>query len=282
MSHRLGAHLSIAGGMSKALERASVIGANCLQIFSTSPRRWLLPKIAPPEAETFIKRKRELGIDPVYFHSTYLINLAQVGLVGERSVESLVAELKLADTIGIRGSIVHLGSLKNNNAEGDDYSAHGALISHLKAILGQTPESTLLMIENAGTRKIGKRIEEIAWIIKAVNNRRLRVCLDTCHLHAAGYDITSEKKLEGFLSLFDSLIGLPKLELIHTNDSKDSFGSLRDRHENIGKGKIGLTTFKLLLNHKKLRALPFIIETPGFDDKGPDKKNLDILRTLID
>ena len=122
---------------------------------------------------------------------------------------------------------------------------------------------------------------EIAKIINQVNNARVRVCLDTCHLHSAGYDLTSLKKLDDFLLEFDKLIGLNKLELIHLNDSRDPFNSGRDRHENIGRGTMGIATFKLLLNHPKTKNSPFIIETPGFDNKGPDKKNLDILKSLL-
>lgn len=287
MKHKLGAHLSIGGGHQNAVSKINEIGGNTLQIFSCSPRGWNFAKPTEAEIDVFTSLKKQMQIDPVYFHASYLLNLGSDERIGQLSRSSLKHELKLAKQMGVRGSIVHLGSFKyDKDLEIANYDIskevkYGALITNISEILKDTPEETLFMIENAGTRKIGRTIEEIARIIKDVNNPRLRVCLDTCHLHAAGYDITTKDKLDSFLEKFDSLIGLNKLELWHVNDSKDPFGSLRDRHENIGKGMVGIDTFRSLLNHPKLNDMSFIIETPGFDDKGPDKQNLDILKGLI-
>ena len=132
-----------------------------------------------------------------------------------------------------------------------------------------------------GMRKIGRSLDEIASIVKDVNDERVRVCLDTCHLHVAGYDLSTKKKLDDFLVEFERIIGLKRLECFHVNDSRDEFGSLRDRHDNIGEGKVAKDVFKLILNHPKLKALPFLLEVPGFDDTGPDKKNVDILKSLV-
>jgi len=165
--------------------------------------------------------------------------------------------------------------------DGTIQNKYSVLVGNILQILDNTPKETLFMIENAGNRKIGLKLEEISHIIKSVGSPRFRVCLDTCHLHAAGYDIKTEEKLDAFLNEFDKLVGLDRLELFHINDSKDLFGSLRDRHENIGEGHIGLEPFRVLLNHPKTKNLSLIIETPGFENKGPDKKNLDILKELI-
>ncbi len=287
MNHKLGAHLSIAGGYHNAVNKINEIGGSTLQIFSGSPRGWNFAKPTDADIDVFTSLKKQFQITPVYFHASYLLNLGTDEKLGVISRSSLKHELKLASKMGIRGSIVHLGSFKYDkdlDMNGYDVSKeikYSALINNISEVLKDTPEDTFFMIENAGTRKIGRTIEEIARIIKDVNNPRLRVCLDTCHLHAAGYDITTQDKLDSFLEKFDSLIGLQKLELWHVNDSKDPFGSLRDRHENIGKGMVGVDTFRGLLNHPKLKDLSFIIETPGFDDKGPDKQNLDILKGLI-
>lgn len=271
---KLGAHLSIAGGFPKPLDRIKDIGGNCLQIFSHSPRGWGFPLPPPSQIDEFKKKKKELGIDPVYFHASYLVNLADDGYGGKLSVESLIKELTLASEMGIKGSIIHLGSLKENNS-------YKTLIKNINEVLTHTSSDTFFIIENAGTRKIGKEIKEIAQIIKDVDNDRVKVCLDTCHLHAAEYDLRTNEKLDEFIEMFDSLIGLEKLEVIHMNDSKDTFGAIRDRHENIGKGLVGIDVFRLLLNHSKIKHLPFIIETPGFDDNGPDKQNIDILKRLL-
>ncbi len=274
---KLGAHLSISGGYHKALENIIGIGGNCLQIFSTSPRGWNFAKIAKPQTTQFTSLKSKLGIDPVYFHASYLINLANEEKVGHLSKLSLVSELSIAPQLHIKGSIIHLGSYVGEKSE----SKYKALITHIREILDRTPKESLFIIENAGNNKIGKDLKEISKIIKDVENSRIRVCLDTCHLYSSGYDLSTMKKLDEFLETFDSLIGLKRLELFHFNDSRDPFDSGRDRHENIGKGTIPIETFRLIMNHPQLKHLPFIIEVPGFEDKGPDKKNLDILKLLV-
>lgn len=231
---KLGAHLSISGGYHKALERIVKIGGNCLQIFSTSPRGWSFVKISGQQIQDFNSIKSQLKIDPVYFHASYLINLANEGKIGHLSKLSLISELSIAPKLHIKGSIVHLGSYVGEKTA----EKYKALIIHVKDILDKTPKESLLIIENAGNSKIGKNLKEIAKIIQDVGNPRLRVCLDTCHLYSAGYDLSSQIKLETFLKEFDLLIGLEKIELFHFNDSRDPLNSGRDRHENIGKGTI--------------------------------------------
>lgn len=272
---KIGAHLSISGGYYKALESIHSKGGNCLQIFSASPRAWNFARPNDDDITSFIKTKSKLKIDPVYFHASYLINLALNNRVGQLSKQLLKHELKLASRLSIKGSIVHLGSFK------EDKSVYIDITSHIKEILTDTPENTLFMIENAGNNKIGQDLKEIASIIKQVDNHRLKICLDTCHLYSAGYDLSTKEKLEAFLREFDSLIGLEKLEVFHFNDSKDPFDSGRDRHENIGKGTIPIEEFKLIMTHPQLKNIPFIIEVPGFNDQGPDKENIDILKALI-
>ena len=279
---KLGAHVSISKGYIHALEKVNEMGGNTLQIFSSSPRGWNFARVEEETISLFRTTKDRLNIDPVYFHASYLINLANPGRGGELSQNSLIHELKLASRLGIKGSIVHVGSLKAvETIPSENIDKYADVIVALKKILSQTPVDTFLMIENAGNKKIGKDLGEIATLIDSVDDPRLRVCLDTCHLYSAGYDLSSEKKLENFLQAFDTLIGLEKLEVIHTNDSRDPFNSGRDRHANLGQGTLTLEPFRLLLTHPKTRHLPFIIETPGFDDQGPDKQNVDILKGLI-
>lgn len=274
---KLGAHVSTVGGFEKALSRLSSIGGNVLQIFSSSPRGWNFAKTDPIQTSRFKEAKAKLHINDIFFHASYLINLADGEKTGHMSKLSLIAELKAASALGIKGSIVHLGSFKDNKTD----EKYKTLITHIKEILAQTPKDTYFIAENAGNRKIGQSLDELASIIRDVDNPRMKICLDTCHLFSAGFDLREENKLTAFLDEFDKKIGFEKLEVWHLNDSRDPFASGRDRHENIGKGTIGLDEFKLLLNHPKLKHLPFIIETPGFDDNGPDKKNLDILKSLV-
>lgn len=279
--HKLGAHLSIAGGYEKTVESIKKIGGNSLQIFSASPRQWQFANPSENQIETFVNAKMKNIINPVYFHASYLINLGFDNGVGKTSVKNLINELTLAKKMQVRGSIVHLGSLKKEKDALIEDEAYSDLIVNIKNVLSKTPPDVFFIIENAGTNKIGKTLNEIALIINSVDDDRLRVCLDTCHLHASGYKLKTKKDFEEFIATFDELIGLKKLELIHTNDSRDLNGSFRDRHENIGQGNVGIEVFKNFINHQKTKHLPFIIETPGFDDKGPDKENLDILKSFI-
>ena len=274
---KLGAHVSTAGGFEKALTHLSNIGGNVLQIFSSSPRGWNFAKTDPLQTSRFKEAKEKMHISDVFYHASYLINLADGEKTGHMSKLSLIAELKVASTLGVKGSIVHLGSFKDNKTD----EKYQTLISHIKEILAQTPENIYFIAENAGNKKIGQSLDELASIIHDVNNSRLKICLDSCHLFSAGYDLRTEDKLNAFLQEFDKKIGLNHLEVWHLNDSRDPFDSGRDRHENIGEGTIGLDEFRLILNHPKLKHLPFIIETPGFDGNGPDKKNLDILKSFL-
>jgi len=277
MSFKLGAHQSISGGYSEALDRINNIDGNCLQIFSSSPRGWNFAKPTEEEISQFVDLKKKLKIEPIYFHATYLINLADDSRIGHMSKQSLITELNLASKLNIKGSIVHLGSFKDQKLN----IKYQKLISNIKEVLEETPKDTLFIIENAGNRKIGQTLEEISQIVKDVNNLRVRLCFDTCHLFSNGYKFDTNKELGVFFNKLDKLDLFDKLELWHLNDSRDEFNSGHDRHENIGQGKIGIDEFKILLNHPQTKNFPFIIETPGFDGNGPDKKNLDILKSLF-
>lgn len=285
----IGAHLSIAGSYNNPLQEIVRIGGNCLQIFSSSPRGWNNAYIEDEKINQFVKLRQELSIRSIYFHACYLINLADEGETGAKSKQSLIHELHLAEKMGVVGSVVHTGSFKQKKTEPDLFDQaeyvkpekYGVVIENLKEVLGRVPAGVKLILENAGTRKIGQSIEELAAILTDVNDERVRICLDTCHLHAAGYNLVDQDSFAAFLAKFDQLIGLKKLELVHFNDSRDPFGSLRDRHENIGQGLVGVAVFKNFLNHPQTKHLPFIIETPGFDGKGPDRKNIEILLGYI-
>jgi len=280
---KIGAHLSIAGGYYKALERIDAIGGNCLQIFSSSPRGWNFAQLTEESKKLFIETKKKLGINPVFFHASYLVNLADDQEVGVKSIKSLTSELTIASQLGVTGSIVHIGSFKGNSPSVWDVSKdkrYSVLINNILKVLTQTPKDTFLIIENAGNRKIGQSLDEIRQILLDVGDERVKVCLDSCHLYSAGYDVSDQDKFEKFIDVFDKKIGLKKLVAFHLNDSRDPFNSGRDRHENIGCGTLGIDAFRHIINHPLLKELPYIIETPGFDGNGPDKKNIDILLSI--
>lgn len=272
---KIGGHLSISGGYTNALQKTVDIGGNCLQIFSSSPRNW---GVVPVDAETvddFVEAKSNLAIDPIYFHASYLINLADNERVGNASKKTLIQELQLAAKMKVRGTVIHLGSFKK--AETKNYEI---LFANITQVLTQTPDNTLFIIENAGNNKIGSTLDELAFIIQTLRSDRVKICLDTCHLYATGYDLSSKKAFDAYFSEFDQKIGLEKLELFQINDSKDPLGSFRDRHENIGAGTIPIEEFRLILTDKKTKHLPMILEVPGEEKKGPDKKNIDALKRL--
>lgn len=283
----VGGHTSIAGGYIRSLQRIHEIGGNCMQIFSSSPRIWKDAVINAQTIEEFKTTKEELGIDPIYFHASYLINLADNVRIGKLSLQFLIHELSLASKLGIRGSIIHVGSLKTKFEKDtkqiivDNDATYRVLFENIQSVLDNTPENTYFIIENAGSRKIGVTFSEIGYIISQLQSNRVRVCLDTAHLFASGYDFSSDHAMEQLIQEFDKTIGLEKLEVIQLNDSKDGFGLFRDRHENIGEGKIGIKTIKRFINHPAIRTKPLILEVPGFEDEGPDKKNIQRVLSLL-
>lgn len=274
----IGAHKSAAGGYVKSAERVADISGSCMQLFSSSPRTWAGADLSDEEVEDFKEAKKELGLDPAVFHAPYLINLADRGSTGKKSVAAMVDELNTAARCGIIGSVVHVGSYKTDDEQPDDDAHYEHLVDNIQTVLNESDEQADFYIENMGTRKIGKSIDQIAELIEDCgSDERLKVCLDTCHMHAAGIDLSTEEAYDEFFNNFNKTIGLDRLGVIHVNDSRDEFGSLRDRHANIGEGKMPEGVFSNIVNKQPTNDLPLIIETPGFGDDGPDKKNIDRL-----
>jgi deoxyribonuclease-4 len=284
----IGAHLSVSKGYTSALDSIIEKGGNALQIFSTSPRVWKPAAVSDETCATFRDSAKRLGVGPVFFHASYLVNLADDGRIGNVSKESLIAEMMLQPRMGVSGSIIHLGSFKEKADDGlfasEQYEEtnpkYATLIRNIRDILTATPPQSIFIIENVATRKIGKGLDELAKIVNDLDNNRVRICLDTCHLHAAGYDLSTQEKFDAFFAEFDAKIGMDRIALFHLNDSRDPFGSYRDRHANLTEGMIPETVFELLLNDPKTRDIPFILETPGFDGDGPDKENIDIAKSF--
>ena len=279
MALKVGAHVSIAKSLDLAIDRAVEIGADCIQIFGSSPQSWQ-PFIFPLEqVDLFMKKKEKFGIGPVFLHAIYLINLASDNpyILG-RSIGSLEQYLKFGKIIGAEGVIFHVGSHK-----GKGFAAVAEqVVEAMRQILLRTEGSGKLILENSAGAGgvIGAKFGELGKLIKAVNSPRLAVCLDTAHAFESGYDFKTKAGLDSSLKEFDRQVGLEKLSCLHANDSKTPLGSNRDRHANIGEGEIGLAGFKNIVNHPEIKDLPLVIETPGFDENGPDLKNMEILRGL--
>lgn len=270
----MGGHLSIAGGYNNALIKTKEIGGNCLQIFSSSPRVWAKSMPTEDLIEDFLSLSEKLSINPMYFHASYLINMADNERIGDLSRKNLIQELNLAHKMGIKGSIVHLGSFKGGKKN------YSQLFKNIEEVLRKTPPQTLLIIENAGNKKLCCELDELAFIVNELKNERVKVCLDTCHLWAGGYDLSTKEKYDSFFSEFSEKIGLEKLEALQINDSKDTLSSYRDRHENLGQGTIPLEEFRLIVTESPTKNLPLILEVPGINKEGPDRQNMEILKNL--
>lgn len=276
---RIGAHVSVAGGLLNAPDRALNIGANCMQIFSSPPQQWKSSTYSRQEMEEFKKLVQEKDLLPVFVHAVYLINLASDNpVIVRRSRDALVLDMQFAEKIGARGAIFQIGSHPSGWQEGK----RDELINVFEGILRNSPKETLLIVENsAGSgNKIGVTLAQLGQIAQDVIDPRLKFCLDTAHAFEAGYDIRKPNLVTSFAKEVERTIGWKNVVCIHVNDSKTDLGSNADRHENIGEGKIGLSGFRALLSHPDILGKPLIIETPGFADEGPDRKNIQILKKL--
>lgn len=277
---KIGAHVSAAGGVFNSVDKALEIGATCTQIFISPPQTWLQKKFTEEEIKKYKTKIKESGIGPNFNHGIYLINLAtdnQVNL--KRNIGWLKYSLETAEVLGLAGTIFHLGSSKDR----EESEALEQVVESVKEILKDSPSKPWLILETAAGagNVIGDSIIELGQILKKVKDPRVKVCLDTQHIFASGIDIRKKEVAEQLISDLDKEIGINNLAAIHVNDSKTELGSKKDRHENIGEGLIGKEAFKILLNHPKLQKIAFILEVPGFKGTGPDKENIQILKSLI-
>lgn len=285
-----GAHQSIAGGYARAVERALETGCECLQVFTRNVNQWKTAPIDPAEAAEFRAAVRAAGLRLVVAHDSYLINPAAAdAALRRRSIAGLVEELERAELLGIPWVVAHPGAAgEQTAARAVERAATG-----IAAALTQTAglKAGILIETTAGQGScLGASFEEIAALLAVIDarpglTRRVGVCLDTCHVFAAGYPLFPGPALDETLAAFDRTIGLGRLKLIHANDSKREQGSRVDRHEAIGKGKIGREAFRLIVNHPRLAGIPLVLETPkeGPDGKptpATDRANLALLRRL--
>jgi len=275
---KFGAHVSIAGGIDKAPERAYKVGCECFQIFTRSPRGGNPPALDKNLVDSFLSECNKYGFSAYYVHTPYYINLASASKdIRDSSIRIIEEELMRGSMLGVKYIMTHIGSAKDSRRS----NAVKAVIEGLRQVLYKSSYKTKLLLENSAGQgaTIGDTFEELADILQNVENPELGICLDTAHLFAAGYDIRTKSSLKNVINNLSSIIGLDKLKLLHGNDSKVDLGERKDRHEHIGDGQIGLKGFSNIVNHADLEKIDLIVETPleKIDD---DIKNLNKLRRL--
>jgi deoxyribonuclease-4 len=275
---RVGVHVSIAGSLDKAVNRALERGCDCFQIFTKNPRGWLAKDIPTHDAMRFRKMVSESPVSPVYAHMPYLPNLASAKKeVYQKSIDALVLELNRCSFLEIPYLVTHLGHASDSIASG----RMRVIAAILDALDRGTGETRLLLENTAGERNsVGSTFEDIRQVMEGIGKPgRIGVCLDTCHAFAAGYDIRSDKAVSNLVDCIDEEFGVSSLFLIHLNDAKGELGSGLDRHEHLGCGSIGEEGIRAVLCHPDLLSIPFICETP-VDEKRDDIGNIRIARLL--
>lgn len=274
---KVGGHVSIAGGISNAIQNTINIGGNCMQIFAGSPRLWSRQLWKKEEVEKFTNLSKEKDLNPVFIHALYLVNLGtdKEDLL-QKSIDSLILDIQNGDQIGAAGVVVHIGS---HQGRGFD-SIKNQIVESLHKIISATSKTPILLETDAGQNgKIGS-IEEIAFLIKAVNNPRAQICFDTAHLFEGGLDLREKNQVNEFVKNLHNLNLIDKVSCIHLNDSATDLDSHKDNHADLGKGKIGTDGLSNFVNHPDLLNLPLILETPGKDKMGPDLENITIAKSL--
>jgi deoxyribonuclease-4 len=278
----LGAHMSIAGGVGNAFLHGKKVECDAIQIFTKSSRQWAGKPYSKEEIEQFHANREDTGITKVIAHDSYLLNLGSPdAALRLRSIEAFIDELERCEVLGVTHLVAHPGAhVGAGEVEGIKTIARSLDDVH-KACPGYRTQVTLEITAGQGSN-LGYRFQQIADIIDATHDSdRLRVCFDTEHAFAAGYDLRTDEGYERTFGEFDETIGIEQLAAFHLNDSKKEFNSRVDRHEHIGKGFIGVDAFRRLMNDKRFWGLPMCLETPKGPDLKEDRENLTLLRSLI-
>ncbi len=283
---RIGAHLPLAPGMVKAVDRARAIGASAMQVFADNPTAWRRRRAPSPQLATFRERTEAFDIRPISVHASYLVNLpGPDAITFERSVSMLTHELDTAPSFGAAFVNVHIGS---HRGAGPDVGI-ARLVDGIGQVLDRaivTPAEARLVLENSagGGGGLGTNVEELAAIAEALDDHgidraRVAYCLDIAHAWGAGIDVGDPDEIDAFLATFDERIGLDRLVMIHLNDTRSAFGSRTDRHEHLGAGRIPVAGLRHILRHPRLAHAAYILETPGMES-GYDAVNLERARLL--
>ncbi len=277
---QIGLHVSIAGSLDLAFDRAEKIGATTFQIFTRNPNQWKFKPVPDDVVSAFRDKRRKSGFKRIVAHMPYLPNLAssEKGIM-KASRNSLDEEVNRCDSLGIDYLVMHLGS---HMGGGTMLGVRNLSEAVNEALAGSDGATTILLENMAGQKNsVGARFEELMLILDRVKKSdRAGVCLDSCHAFAAGFDLSTEEAVQRTMGLFDDCVGYDRLKVVHLNDSKGDLGSNLDRHENIGEGKIGTKGMKAILHRREVRALPIILETP-YADAGEMKESLAIVRKLL-
>ena len=281
MAHLLGAHVSIAGGLHRAFDRALEATCDAMQVFNKANHQWAARDLEPGELELWFEAMTETGVLVACSHNSYLINLATPDAqLREKSCRSFRDEVERCHVLGIPNLVFHPGAHLGSGVD----AGVARIAEACNRVFDELPgsEVVLCLETTAGTgTHLGARFEELAAIIDRVDNRAMMgVCLDTCHVFAAGYDLAGAEGYAGMMDRLAETVGLERLKVLHVNDSKTPLGSRRDRHEHIGAGCIGLRGFRNVLADPRLRGLPMILETPKGPDLAEDVMNLGTLRRL--
>ncbi|MCU0651121.1 MAG: deoxyribonuclease IV [Candidatus Omnitrophica bacterium] len=277
----LGMQVSIAGGVYESIPRARALGCNAMQIFSRDPRQWRSKKLKNSDIEEFKLRRLESGIEKVFIHIPYLINLASPlhGLF-RGSITAYVQDMREARALGAEYMVTHMGSHKMSG-EKRGLKKVAIALNRILELTGDSPVKILLENTSGAGSWLGYTFEHHAAIIGRIEQKqRIGVCLDTCHAYTAGFDLSSEAGYNRLMLEIENTVGLKNLILVHLNDTKDALGSHRDRHEHIGKGKIGIAGFRRIVNDSRLQRAAFILETPK-DSETADLRNLKVVRHLM-
>ena len=275
----LGAHIPSAGMLGHSIRNGSKMGCTAIQVFTSSPQQWKSKPVTDEVAADFKVAIRETGITEIVSHDSYLINRFSPDLAKrEQSIEGIKSEIERCAKYGIRFVVSHMGS---HVGQGEKAGLAG-VVESTRRVLDETPDSVTICMETTagqGTALMAK-FEQLAHLIEQLNDHpRLAVCLDTCHVFVAGYDIRTEETFTHTFAEFDRIIGFDKLKVVHCNDSKKGLGSRVDRHDNIGQGEIGLEAFRLLVNDSRFDQIPILLETPT-DNEGHER-DLATLKSLI-
>jgi deoxyribonuclease IV len=277
MTMRIGLHVHVSGGYTKAVEHARTAGSSAMQVFSSNPRTYRVSKVDGPALAEFAKLRVEAGIDPCAIHTSYLINLASDDpKVFTGSVNLIRADLATAAAGGMRYVNTHLGSYGERDRNEGFVAICGALESVLEGI---APGVYLVLENSAGAGNLaGGTLEELGRFIRTVDHPQLGICLDTAHAWAAGYAINTVEGVGRFVTQAEEEIGLDRLHMFHFNDTQVELGASRDRHWHIGEGLIGFEGFRALLAHRELREKTAILETPG--DDADDRRNMETILAI--
>ena len=285
MTHKgplLGAHMSIAGGVDNAVLQGKEVGCDTVQLFTKSSRQWVSKPIGKEEIARFHRAKKETGLKTVVAHDSYLYNFAAPDdVLRKKSVTGLIDEMERCEALGVMYLIAHPGAHVGTGEEAGIQTIAKSIDEMHRACPGYKTKLAIEVTAGQGS-SLGYRFQQVRQIIDASKNSdQLRVCFDTEHAFAAGYDLRTKEGYERTFAEFDETIGLGLLVAFHLNDAKKDLGCRVDRHEHIGKGFIGLEAFRLLMNDRRFWGLPMCLETPKSDDCHEDRENLATLRNLL-